>query len=59
LAEYFEVDPAHVRLLWWALIAVAGLAAGAIAYALVPTVLTILAVAYVVAYLLMSEPPAK
>ena len=59
LAEYFEVDPLHVRILWAALIVVAGIAAGAVAYALIPTVLTILAVAYLVAYLLMSEPPVK
>ena len=59
LAEYFEVDPMHVRILWGIVIVASGLAAGAIAYALVPTVLTLLAVAYIVAYLLMSEPPEK
>jgi len=49
----------HVRMIWWAFIIVAGLAAGAVAYALVPTVLTILGVAYLIAYLLMNETPAK
>ena len=59
IAEYFNADPMHVRIIWAAFIIVAGLAAGAVAYALIPTVLTILAVAYLVAYLLMSEPPVK
>ena len=59
VAEYFEVDPLHVRILWAIIIVAAGLAAGAVAYALVPTVLTLLAVAYAVAYLLMSETPEK
>ncbi len=59
IAEYFNADPMHVRIIWWAFIIVAGLAAGAVAYALVPTVLTLLAVAYLIAYLLMNETPAK
>ena len=59
IAEYFNADPMHVRMIWWAFIIVAGLAAGAVAYALVPTVLTILGVAYLIAYLLMNETPAK
>ena len=59
VAEYLNMDPMHVRLAWWAFVIVTGLAAGAVAYALVPTVLTILGVAYLVAYLLMNETPAK
>lgn len=59
LAEYFNADPAHVRILWIAFIVAVGLFVGAVAYALVPTVLTLLAVAYVIAYLLMNETPAK
>jgi len=59
IAEYFNMDPLHVRIIWWAFIIVTGLAAGAVAYALVPTVLTLLAVAYLIAYLLMSETPVK
>ena len=59
IAEYFNMDPLHVRIAWWAFVILTTLAAGAIAYALVPTVLTLLAVAYLVAYLLMSEAPAE
>jgi len=57
LAEYFEADPMHVRLLWAVIIVAAGLAVGAVAYALVPAVITAVAVAYMVAYLLMTEAP--
>ena len=59
IAEYFNMDPMHVRLAWWAFVVITALAAGAIAYALVPTVLTLLGVAYLVAFLLMNEAPAK
>jgi len=59
VAEYFNADPFHVRILWAAIILVVGLAVGAVAYALVPTVFTLLAVAYIVAYFLMSETPGK
>jgi phage shock protein PspC (stress-responsive transcriptional regulator) len=59
IAEYFNADPAHVRLLWIAVIVVVGLAAGLVAYTVVPTALTILLVLYVIAYLLMNETPAK
>jgi len=59
IAEYFNADPLHVRLIWWAFIIMAGLAAGAVAYALVPTVLTLLGLAYIIAFLLMNEAPAK
>ena len=55
MAEYFDADPVHVRLLWIAIIAVAGLVAGAAAYSLVPTVLTIWVVLYIIAYLVMTE----
>ena len=58
IAEYFSMDPLHVRMIWWAFIILAGLAAWAVAYALVPTVLTILGLAYIIAFLLMNEPPA-
>ena len=57
LAEYFEADPTHVRLLWALIVVAAGLIVGAVAYALVPAVITAVAVAYMVAYLLMSEAP--
>ena len=59
IAEYFNADPTHVRIIWWAFIILAGLAAGAVAYVLVPTVLTILGVAYLIAFLLMNETPEK
>ena len=59
IAEYIGADPLHVRLAWWAFIIVAGLAAGAVAYALVPTVLTIIGAAYLIAFLLMNETPGK
>ena len=59
VAEYFNADPMHVRILWAAIIVAVGLAVGAVAYALVPTALTILGVAYLIAYLLMTETPAK
>ena len=57
IAEYIGADPLHVRLAWWAFIIAAGLAAGSVAYALVPTVLTIIGVAYLIAFLLMNEAP--
>ena len=59
VAEYFNADPLHVRMLWIAIIVAAGLAVGAVAYALVPTMLTLLVIAYAIAYLLMNETPAK
>ena len=59
IAEYFNADPMHVRMVWWAFIIIAGLAAGAVAYAFVPTLLTLLGAAYLIAYLLMNETPAK
>jgi len=59
IAEYFNMDPTHVRIAWWAFVIVTTLAAGAIAYALVPTVLTLLGVAYLAAYLLMNETLGK
>ena len=59
IAEYIGVDPMHVRMAWWAFIIVAGLAAGAVAYALVPTVLTAIGVAYLIAFLIMNETPGK
>jgi len=59
IAEYFNMDPLHVRIAWWAFVAITALVAGAVAYALVPTVLTLLAVAYLIAFLLMNEAPAE
>lgn len=59
IAEYFNMDPMHIRLAWWASVFITALAAGAVVYALVPTVLTLLAVAYLVAFLLMNEAPSK
>ena len=59
LAEYFNADPLHVRIAWAAFIILVGLAVGAVAYSFVPTVLTLLAVVYVIAYFLMTETPAK
>ena len=59
LAEYLDADPIHVRMAWAAFIIIVGLMVGAVAYALVPTALTALALAYVIAYLLMNEPPAE
>ena len=59
IAEYFNADPTHVRIAWWTFVIITTLAAGAVAYALVPTVLTIIGVAYIIAFLLMNETPAK
>ena len=59
IAEYFNMDPLHVRIAWWAFVIITALAAGAAAYALVPTVLTLIGVAYLIAFLLMNETPGK